>query len=201
MVRFSGNFVERPSVSSHNKRRNLEEQKCYIRFDFFDEENFKKLSNVYDLIKSAKNNSLPETDEFWLKVFPDSVLKKFYFSENDIKPDFETKKIDDIVWHFYSLIESLVVNCDLKYLNLYKISDSQAQLDFYPYGYPYGGISAMVVLIKSFDCLPRTTDDGTGIYRIDFMKDGSFEINDVRSRKKVKSNFIFIFIKKLFLKK
>ncbi len=193
--------MERPSVSSHNKRRNLEEQKCYIRFDFFDEENFKKLSNVYDLIKSAKNNSLPETDEFWLKVFPDSVLKKFYFSENDIKPDFETKKIDDIVWHFYSLIESLVVNCDLKYLNLYKISDSQAQLDFYPYGYPYGGISAMVVLIKSFDCLPRTTDDGTGIYRIDFMKDGSFEINDVRSRKKVKSNFIFIFIKKLFLKK
>ena len=179
----------------------MEEQKCYIRFDFFDEENFKKLSNVYDLIKSAKNNSLPETDEFWLKVFPDSVLKKFYFSENDIKPDFETKKIDDIVWHFYSLIESLVVNCDLKYLNLYKISDSQAQLDFYPYGYPYGGISAMVVLIKSFDCLPRTTDDGTGIYRIDFMKDGSFEINDVRSRKKVKSNFIFIFIKKLFLKK
>ena len=170
----------------------MENQNCYIEFEINDYKKFNFLKQTFELLKNAKNNVEPKNDEFWITNFPKYVLEKFYFLETDIKPNFKTSKAKEFTWHFYSLIELLEKNYVIEYISCEEIEKSKGKLEYYPYSYPYGGISGLVTFVNSFECKPTKIDDGTSLYEIQFLKNGDFSITDLEDENKQNSS------KKLF---
>ena len=158
-----------------NSNRNLE----YIEFDIIQNDKYKELKHTFELIKQAKNNSEPKNDQFWLDNFPKFSLEKFHFLETDIKPDFKTSENDEFTWHFYSLIQLLVTDYEIEYVSCEMKERDRGRIEFDAYSYPYGGITGLITFIKSFDCYPAKTDDGTGIYEIQLLKNGDFNLIEI----------------------
>lgn len=148
----------------------------FVEFEFKQDQSFSDLKEIYDLFKLCREQGEIKGDNFWLNKFPDYALRNFYFTDTDLKPNFQTAKNENSVWHFYSLIELFEENYEVEYLECYKLSENKGRITFSSYSYPYGGISGFITLIKSFGCLPTVTDDGTGIYNIKFDTDGNFEL-------------------------
>ena len=162
---------------------------CFIRFNVENESHFNDLKVVFNLIKDAKHYQNPRDDKFWLENFPSYALQNFYFLKSDFQPDFPTAIEDQFNWHFYSLIELLVVNYELEYLGCLKISETEGQIVYSPYSYPYGGITGLVTFVHSFKCLPTIIDDGTSVYKLEFLSNGDFSITDVEDPKRQNSQF------------
>ena len=133
----------------------------YIEFDILKMQNFEDMTRVFKSIKEAKELEIPKGDKFWLENFPKYCLEKFYFDENDIKPDFKTAKLSKNVWHFYSLIDLLEVNYEIEYIDCLLINPNKGKLMFNAYSFPYGGTDGLITFLKSFDFVPTRMDDGT----------------------------------------
>ena len=157
----------------------MDNQNCYIEFDFQVDEYFDDLFLVFEHIKTIRNNNQPQEDVFWLKSFPDYSLKHFYFLLTDLRPDFETAQEGEFTWHFYSLIELLQADYDIEYKSCSKVDTNKGRLEYYPWGYPYGGITGLITFVKSFNCTPTIIDDGTGIYKIYHLENGDFSMKDI----------------------
>lgn len=142
----------------------MENNYCYIEFEFLDSKQFEDLKKAFEAIKISKNNSIIQEESFWLDQFPKYALEKFSFFKADVRPNFETAKETKSTWHFYSLIELLSVQYEAAYIDLEKTSSTTAILTYDPYSYPYGGINGLIVFIESFKCIPKQYDDGTGVY-------------------------------------
>ena len=147
----------------------------YIEFDIPKNQNFEDMKHVFKLIKEAKELEKPKGDRFWLENFPNYSLEKFYFTENDIKPNFKTAKLNKNIWHFYSLIELMEVNYEIEYIDCLLIKPNKGKLIFSAYSYPYGGTDGLITFIKSFDCLPTRMDDGTEEINIETEKKSLFD--------------------------
>jgi len=161
---------------------------CYIKFCVPDDACFQDLKVAFNAFKSAKNNQEPQSDKFWLNVFPDYALRRFSFLEHDVKPSFKTADYDNpFTWHFYSLTELLSVNYEIEYADCFKLSENEGQLEYDPYSYPYGGITGLIIFIKAFKCIPTRIDDGTSLYGIDFLDNGDFSITDLNDPAKQNS--------------
>lgn len=157
----------------------MQNQNCFIEFDIQSEQNFNDLKHTFDLFKEAKNNQQPRPEEFWLDNFPEYSLKQFYFTESDKKPTFQTADLGDFTWHFYSLTTLLETDYEIEYSDCFKLTDNLGRLEYLPYSYPYGGITGLIVFISSFNCNPTIIDDGTSLYKINFMTTGDFSIIDL----------------------
>lgn len=166
----------------------MKNQNCYVEFKINDYEKFYCLKQVFELFKIAKNNNKPQNDKFWLNNFPKYVLEKFYFLDTDTKPNFETSKITEFNWHFYSFIELLEKNYEIEYVTCEEIDENKGRIEYIPYSYPYGGITGLVTFVNSFDCEPTKIDDGTSLYKIEFLKNGDFNIIDLEDIKKQNSS-------------
>jgi hypothetical protein len=142
----------------------MENNYCYIEFEFSDSKKFEELKHAFEAIKNSKNNSITKKDGFWLDQFPKYALEKFSFLASDVKPNFETAKETTTTWHFYSLIELLCIQYEVEYIDLEKTSNTTAILTYDAYSYPYGGINGLIFFIESFNCIPKQYDDGTGVY-------------------------------------
>jgi hypothetical protein len=157
----------------------VQNQNCYIEFDFSEENNFGDLKHTFELIKEAKNAGRPQPDEFWLANFPDYSLKRFNFFETDLKPILQTADNGEFTWHFYSLTSLLQTDYDIDYVSCFKLSDQRGRIEYLPFGYPYGGITGLITFVASFNCKPDIIDDGTSLYQITFLKNGDFSITDL----------------------
>lgn len=166
----------------------MENQYCYIEFDFTNEGNFEDLKCTFEIIKDSKNNSIKRDDQFWLETFPKYSLEKFTFLDLDLKPNFKTAEETELSWHFYSLIELLSINYEIEYIDLKETSHNKGILLYNAYSYPYGGIDGLIVFLESFNCNPKLYDDGTGIYNYPHE-----QLNKTK-----KSKWIFSSLKKLF---
>ncbi len=157
------------------------ERNEYIEFDIKDEDKFKDLRCVFKEIRESKENEDYKSDEYWLALFPNYALKTFCFAESDFKPDFETLSIDfsSSHWHFYSLIEHLIENVDVIFLDCENLGNAVGRLNFYANGYPYGGISGMTMFVKAFNCIATIIDEGGGIYKVKWISEDSFELEDI----------------------
>lgn len=178
----------------------MDNQNCYIEFDFADYNNFADLQSVFEKFKTAKNCGQPQQDFFWFNSFPDYSLTHFYFIDTDHKPGFQTAKKTEFTWHFYSLIELLQVDYEIEYVECIKLDENKGRLEYSPWSYPYGGVTGLLTLITSFKCRPIKYDDGTGIYKIDHLKNGAFKTIDLTKKKAdTNENSLFTkFFKKLF---
>lgn len=172
----------------------MENQYCYIEFDFTNERNFEDLKETFEVLKNSKNNSIERDDTFWIETFPKYSLEKFTFLDSDLKPNFETATTTDLNWHFYSLIELLSINYEIEYIDLKKNADGKGILLFDPYSYPYGGIKGLIAFLESFNCNPKLYDDGTGVYNHAYE-----ELNKTKNSKWNFSNLKKLFKKVVFL--
>lgn len=159
----------------------MENQYCYIEFDFTNEGNFKDLKDTFEVVKDSKNNSIKRDDRFWLETFPKYSLEKFTFLDSDLKPNFKTAEETELNWHFYSLIELLSINYEIEYIDLKETSHNKGILLYDAYSYPYGGINGLIAFLESFDCNPKIYDDGTGVY--------NYPHEELNKTKKSKWNF------------
>ena len=157
----------------------MENQNCYIEFDILEDRNFTDLKNTFEQIKESKNTGRPKPDQFWLDIFPDYSLKQFYFLESDLQPNFRTIDKNEFTWHFYSLTSLLQTDYDIEYIDCIKTSKFKGRLEYYPWGYPYGGITGLITFVNSFFCKPTIIDDGTSLYSIVFDEVGDFSITDL----------------------
>lgn len=151
-------------------------QNCYIEFDFSEELYFNDLKSVFEKLKMSGYNSIQRDDQYWLDSFPEYAVTKHFFLDSDLKPDYKTAEQSDNNWHFYSLIELLHINYEIEYIDIRLISSNKGLLEYDPYSYPYGGVDGLITLVKSFNCIPKTTDDGTGRYHIHFDDNGAYTL-------------------------
>lgn len=105
----------------------------YIQFRFDDDSKFSRLQDVFQRLKSDKNEGAYCAPETYLSYFDDHALS--YFVQN---------------YDFDSMIENIVVNCEYKLQCCELISDNEAQLTFEALSHTYGGTEALQALIKSF---------------------------------------------------
>ncbi len=154
----------------------MQSKNCYIEFEFVKEEYFIDLKKVFELVKEAKRTGEAQSDQFWLKTFPEYSLKHFYFTDSDPKPFFPTSVKRESTWHFYSLTTLLQTDYEIDYVDCHKTSEMNARIEYLPISYPYGGISGLVKFIASFNCKPTLIEDGTGIYKIAFSDNGNLSI-------------------------
>ena len=81
-----------------------------------------------------------------------------------------------IIQNFYSLIDLLQTQYDVEYKECFKINIKEGRLVYYPWAYPYGGITGLITFIKSFNCKPTFLNDGTGSYKVELLENGDFKI-------------------------
>lgn len=160
---------------------------CFVKFDVTNSTQFRDLKRAFEAFKISKNMREPREDIFWLNIFPDYALEHFSFLDSDIKPANHSVVLNEFTWHFYSLTELLSVNYEIEYIDCFKLSDNQGQLEYYPHSYPYGGITGLIVFLKAFNCLPTLINDGTSLYAIDFLDNGDFSITDLNDPEKQNS--------------
>jgi hypothetical protein len=158
----------------------MKNNNCYIEFGILSDKYFIDLKRTFDLIKEAKNSGRPQSDEFWVRNFPEYSLKQFFFMESDKKPSFQTAQQSEFIWHFYSLTSLLHSDYDIEYVDCFKLSETCGRIEYAPFGYPYGGITGLIVFISSFKCKPTIIDDGTSVYQITFKENGDFAITDLK---------------------
>jgi hypothetical protein len=173
----------------------MDNQYCYIEFDFTDERNFEDLKKTFEVIKDSKNNSIERDDQFWIDTFPKYALEKFTFLDSDLKPNFQITKNSDQNWHFYSLIELLSINYEIEYIDLNKTADDKGILIYDAYSYPYGGIGGLIAFVESFDCNPKLYDDGTGIYNYPYEEiniNSKWSLSSLKKLFKIGAFLLFI---------
>jgi len=161
---------------------------CFIEFDITESKNFDDLKRIFNILRVVNANSEKKSDDFWLNIFPDYSLSNFSFLDIDVKPDFETADYNKpFIWHFYSLIVLLSKDYSINYENCFKLTERKGRLEYLPWEYPYGGITGLIVFIRSFNCIPKLIDDGTSLYAIDFLDNGDFSITDLNDPKRQNS--------------
>jgi len=156
------------------------EKSEYLEFDLDNSNRFDDLNVLLNMISESKKNGDIKTDNYWLDKFPDYALKHFYFAESDLKPKFPTKELDGGTWHFYSMIQHLVENLDVQFLNCKNIGNGKARLEFYACGYPYGGITGLIMFIKSFGFKATEIDEGGGVYQVNWNNETEFELKEMK---------------------
>lgn len=150
----------------------------FVEFEITNDKNFADLNSVFQLFKEAKDNEDLKEDVFWLNIFPRYALEKFCFFENDVKPIFKTAAAAENVWHFYSLTELMQHDYEIEYIRCYKVNETLGKLEYSAYSFPYGGPEGLIMFIKAFDCNPVKVNDGSGIYQISFLEDGSLSLTE-----------------------
>ncbi len=152
----------------------------YIEFEINNSDKFNDLTKLLDLISESKKSGDYKTDEYWLDKFPDYALEHYYFSDNDLKPEFETSKSDGETWHFYSMTEHLVKNLDVEFFECKNVGERKGQLAFYACGYPYGGITGLTFFLNSFGFKAIKIDEGGGVYNVQWISETEFQLSAIK---------------------
>ena len=91
---------------------------------------------------------------FGWALFRNYAIKRFYFAEGDKVLSFKTYGKTENKWHFYSLTSLLETDYDLEYKVLKRTDVNKGRLKYYPFGYPYGGVTGLIIFIGAFGCKP-----------------------------------------------
>lgn len=152
----------------------------YIEFEMNDNDKFNDLLKLLDFISTSKKSGDYKSDKYWLDTFPDYTLKHYYFADSDLKPEFITSKAEGGTWHFYSMIEHLVENIEIEFLECKNFGNGRARLEFYAFGYPYGGITGLTMFLKSFGFKAIEIDEGGRVYKVYWINETEFELQKIK---------------------
>jgi hypothetical protein len=153
---------------------------CFVEFEVSDQQRFEALVRAFDALKADKDSEKFRDTEDWLEFFDDEALAHFWWPSKEEATTYWKKRkelenrlsteelhyhdvmhCDEEKWDFESMLlaiedgEYWLDSCQL-------ISDTRAQLQFFPVAYPYGGIDSLIALVEAFGFEVVRTDDGTG---------------------------------------
>ena len=146
---------------------------CCVRFRVVSEESLDSLGKIIGELSSEKQSGTRRADAEWLKLFTEQELKSFWWPTpaelkawNDFwnstpLPQRHGPEMPSPPWHFDSMIDA-ILNGEYKLLGLHRLSDSEAQLEFDPEAYPFGGTASLRALVRCFGHPVTGFNDGTG---------------------------------------
>lgn len=149
-----------------------------IEFQILNSWKYEDMRNVWVSLAEAKNTGRPQSNEYWLNRFPDYSLKQFYFSDTDMKPNFETKELGPDIWHFYSLVNLIQVDLDVELLECKRISD-YGTIEYSAFGYPYGGITGLIMFLNSFDCKASRVVEAGIAHLVNWISETNFSLKEL----------------------
>lgn len=144
-----------------------------VRFTVKDTSKFPKFKYVFDAIVTAKNSNNWRDDNYWLNLFDEDVLKKFWWPTQAEKDDWlkrwqntpTEKRLKDPTlvnhpWDFLSMIEAFQ-NGEYELLACEKVNEKEAQILFKIWSFPFGGTDSMKALIEAFgfSVISASTDE------------------------------------------
>lgn len=174
------------------------EKNEYIEFEMNNIDKFNDLTKLLDLISISKKNGDYKSDKYWLNKFPHYTLKHYYFADSDLAPELEIQNIDEGTWHFYTMVEHLVENIDIEFMECKIIGKDKGRLEFYACGYPYGGITGLTMFLKSFDFKATEIDEGGGIYKVYWKTETEFKLEVIKRIKNTSYNSFWQKLKSMF---
>ena len=133
----------------------------YVEFEIASDASFRKLSEVCAALVTAKTRDDWKDDPYWLAFFDDEARKTFWWPTEAALKDWERRWLSTPLetrwtdpslktkWTFRSLIDAFR-NGDYALLRCRRTSEDRGQIEFDPYGWPYGGTECMRVLAESF---------------------------------------------------
>ena len=131
------------------------------------------LQRVFTAFQADKKADAWRTDEELLSLFDEEAINAFYWPPEDVRKqrlqDLQNRPIvitqtgmtPGARWDFDSLVDAFV-NGEYELLSCELTGDGRAQMQFYSFAYPYGGVGCMVGLIEAFGGEVTGIDDGTG---------------------------------------
>jgi hypothetical protein len=133
---------------------------CYIEFQSKDDESFRRMKYLFEIIKSAKEsgeytalestiNDFSESEQsfFWNPTQEElAQLNEEYFATSVSKRD--SSDILEPQWTLDSMLEAFW-NCDYQLAAIIKENNAQ-YLMFNPLSFPYGGTESLVIFTECF---------------------------------------------------
>jgi hypothetical protein len=149
----------------------------YIDFIIKDEAKFNDMKNVYSQLAEAKKTGDFKTEEFWLYIFPDYSLNKFYFNEGDLGPKNYTPDIP--ICRFVDMFNLIMFYFDVE-LNECKRIQQNGRIEFEALGFPYGtiGLNGLIKFLYAFDCKVFEIDQGGSIRAVYWIFDDVYIWDD-----------------------
>ncbi len=136
----------------------------YIAFTLNEPSKFKDCNKVFNIINDCKKNGGKKTEKFWLKRTPDHAIDYLKQSE-------ENKS-----WSLINLFQFIIEDLDVTFTDFYLDENDIGRLNFDANAYPYGGPSSLITFLRAFDCIATETDDGTGVYKINWKSNFDFKL-------------------------
>ena len=131
----------------------------YVKFRVTNPKRFDMLKQVFDKLKTDKEQGAIESEDRYLSFFDEEAQGYFWWHENEEHEDCVKRRIAHPVtwtlpdeygcWIFGSMIgafsdgEYLFVDCKL-------LHESIGILEIDAWAYPYGGIGAIIALVECF---------------------------------------------------
>jgi hypothetical protein len=144
----------------------------YIKFEIASEDSLERLSRVIDELEADKTADEPRSDAEWLKLFTDEELRSFWWPTPAQIKEWEafqdssplslknSRDMPSPPWNFYAMIDR-IFDGEYTLEGIKRLSATEAQLEFSPEAFPYGGTQPLRVLIRTFGHTIVGCDDGT----------------------------------------
>ena len=146
---------------------------CYIRFTIASAEAMTAFCALFDKIKVEKQSGTLQPEPKWKSHFADHQLSTFWEPSSDELAAWQREWQASPVparftdprlrtpWDFDSMIEA-IQNGEYDLIGIRQTANGQAQLEFQPLAYPFGGTESLQALIESFGHKIVGFEDGTG---------------------------------------
>ena len=150
----------------------------YIAFTLSDISKFKDINTVFNIMNDCKKNGTKKTAKFWLKRTPDYVIDYLKQTEKNKS------------WSLINLFQFIIEDLDVSFTGLELNENGTGRLDFEANGYPYGGPSSLIIFLRAFDCIAAETDEGSGVYKVNWKSDFVFKLKKESEKPKGLKAFI-----------
>lgn len=145
---------------------------CRVEFESNGERSLQRLTEFFDLVKTAKDSDEPADESQLLAFLTDG--ERSYFSNltpeemaewneywfSTPLPKRHSAEMLTPQWDFASMLDA-IWNGDYDLIAI-RPRAARHVLEFNPHGYPYGGTGSLVALVECFGNQVVGVDDGTG---------------------------------------
>lgn len=147
---------------------------AFVDFSVVNEAGLSRLERVIAELARQKKGDAVRAEDFWLQYFTECDRNKFWWpSENQLElwnkfwfstplPQRHSPEMPAPNWDFGSMIDA-ILDGEYGLVGVRKFDAETARLEIDPYAYPYGGMDALRMLVRSFGHTVTGFDDGTGL--------------------------------------
>jgi hypothetical protein len=132
-----------------------------VRFRVIDPFRFQQFCSLFNEIKKDKDTGNFRAPEMWLSCVPNDVKDALILLTSEERDEWQQVRSETVVrvpspsdsigrtWVFDRVFES-IEECEYSLLRCQMVAADVAEIHVDPYGYPYGGVGAWIVLVEAF---------------------------------------------------